>query len=153
MGTKIKIEMPSVSALCKKKGIDPNGHVQLKFTSVINRRIGEYMPHLTGTLETKLKYIASPTEIVVNAPYARYQYYGVKMVDSVTGKGPAKIPNVGYRFRKGATLRPTNIPLNYTKTFNPKAGPYWDRRLMAEETDDIENEMQNYLKRGGGEPD
>ena len=37
--------------------------------------------------------------------YARYLYYGVKMVDSITGKGPALIPDVGYRFRKGAKLK------------------------------------------------
>lgn len=41
--------------------------------------------------------------------YARYLYYGVKMVDSETGKGPALIHDkhggeVGFRFRKGAKL-------------------------------------------------
>ena len=42
--------------------------------------------------------------------YARYLYYGVKMVDSETGKGPALIHDkhggeVGFRFRKGAKLK------------------------------------------------
>ena len=148
MSTEVKIQMPSVATLCKKHGLDPDGAVQNFFTNTINRRIGKYMPHLTGTLETKLKFVASNTEIDVVGPYARYQYYGVKMVNAKTGKGPFFIKGVGFRYRKGTTLKPTNIPLNYTKTFNPEAGPFWDRRLLAAEKDKIEQEMQAYVKRG-----
>lgn len=46
-------------------------------------------------------------------PYARYLYMGKVMVDSKTGKGPANIPNVGPRFRKGATLVATDRDLRF----------------------------------------
>ena len=75
----------------------------------------------SATLGTKI----GSGHIYYNSPYARYLYYGKVMVDSVTGKGPAKIPEVGYRFRKGATLRPTDRNLTYTKDFHPKATARW----------------------------
>ena len=42
--------------------------------------------------------------------YSRYLYFGNKMVDAETGKGPALVRDksgsiVGYRFRKGAVLK------------------------------------------------
>ena len=63
--------------------------------------------------------------IVYSGVHARYLYYGKVMVDSVTGKGPAKIPDVGYRFRKGAKLVPTNRDLNMSKAVHPKATAGW----------------------------
>ena len=104
----------------------------------------KYMPMVTGTL-TKTMVIQSSTKIVVDAPQAKYLYYGNRMVNSKTGKGPRWIPGVGYRWPKGATLRPTTTPLNYTTTFHPLAGPYWDRRLLENEKDQIIAELKAYI--------
>ena len=53
-------------------------------------------------------------------------YGGKVMVDSVTGKGPRKIPTGPgeyiLRFRKGAKLVATDRPLKYS---NPQAVPQW----------------------------
>lgn len=143
---KVKLALPPAAVLADRKGFGPNGHVQKFHTANVNRRISKYMPHLTGTLETKLK-IARNTEIVILGPYAKYQYYGKVMVDSVTGKGPANIPDVGYRFRKGAVLAVTDRNLEYTKTFNPQAGPFWDRALVAAEGEAMVADTQRYINR------
>lgn len=82
-----------------------------------------FVPALTMSLNNRTRVIGNA--IVYPGPYARYLYHGKVMVDSVTGKGPAKIPEVGYRFRKGATLVPTNRPLKYTKTVHPDAQAEW----------------------------
>ena len=145
----VHIEMNPINKIIRDHGIDPRGRVQLFLTNTINRRIGRYMPHLTGTLETKQKYVSSPTTIEVVSPAAKYLYYGKVMVDSKTHKGPANIPNVGFRFRKGAKLVPTARNLEYTKTFNHLAGPYWDRRLMAAEQNIIAQEVEAYIRRFG----
>lgn len=54
------------------------------------------------------------------------------MVDSVTGKGPRKIPTGPgeyiLRFRYGATLVPTSIPLKYS---SPDARPRWFEEAKA----------------------
>ena len=144
---KIKVKMNPVSKILKDHGVTPDGDVQKFLTLTINRRIGRYMPHVTGALETKQKYIASPTSIEVVGPQVKYLYFGNRMVNAKTGKGPGYIPNVGYRYRKGTKLVPSSKPLTYTKTFNPNAGPYWDRRLMAAEKDDIAKEVTDYANR------
>lgn len=144
MKTTIQVNMKPINTILTRLGVDKSGDVQMQLTRVVNKRITRYMPYRTGALSTKLKYIKSPTEIVVLAPYARYQYYGKVMVNSKTGKGPALIPGVGYRYKKGTKLSATERDLKYE---NPQAGPYWDKRLMAAEKDAIAADVQAYVNR------
>lgn len=150
MSTRIKVEMKPVDTILTRLGVDKNGDVQMQVTRIINNRITKYMPFRTGALATKLKRIKSPTEIEVAAPYAIYMYYGKVMVNSATGKGPAFIPGVGYRYRKGTVLKATERDLNYDLTKHPKAGPFWDRRMMASEAAQIAHDIQVYVNRRGG---
>ena len=145
----VKVKMPRVEEIIKKKGLGKDGAVQAFITNTVNRRIGRYMPHLTGALETKQKRITGPDEITVFGPQVHVMYFGKVMVNAETGKGPAKIPGVGYRFPRGSTLKASDRDMNYTKTFNPQAGPFWDRRMMAEEGKVVEEETQRYLERRG----
>lgn len=147
MKTTIQVNMKPINAILTRLGVDKSGDVQMQLTRVVNKRITRYMPYRTGALSTKLKYIKSPTEIVVLAPYARYQYYGKVMVNSKTGKGPALIPGVGYRYKKGTKLIATERDLKYDTTKNLQAGPYWDKRLMAAEKDAIAADVQAYVNR------
>ena len=141
MSDKIKVVMKPVGVILARLGVDRNGRVQRFLTETVNRRITRYMPYRTGAL-IKLKFIpdSDPTEIVVNAPYARYQYYGKLWVDHITGS--AFSPKYGWKV-------PTNTPLNYDKFMNSRAGPFWDRRLMAAERDAIVQDVQERIKRGG----
>ena len=86
-----------------------------------------FVPALTGSLDQRTKVEGS--KIIYPGPYARYLYYGKVMVDSKTGKGPMRIVEQDgtevIRFRKGATLKPTSRPLNYTKSHHPKAQSHW----------------------------
>lgn len=125
---KIKVIMPTASQLIHKKGFDANGQVQKFHAMNVSRRIGKFMPHRTGTLETKLKRV-SGTEIIVLGPYAKYQFYGMAMA----GKAPRVV---------------TGKPLEYTKDFNPQAGPHWDRALVAAEGKALTSELQAYIDRG-----
>lgn len=150
MSTRIKVEMKPVNTILTRIGVDKNGDVQMQVTRIINNRITKYMPFRTGALATKSKRIKSPTEIEVAAPYAIYMYYGKVMVNSATGKGPAFIPGVGYRYRKGTVLKATERDLNYDLTKHPKAGPFWDRRMMASEAAQIAHDIQVYVNRRGG---
>ena len=144
---RVKIDVPGADQLIKQVGIDKRGDVQRFLTNDINNRIGRYMPYLTGTTSEKLKYISSDTEITVAAPYAKYLYFGKVMVNAKTGKGPAYIPGVGLRYKRGTVLKVTDRPLGYTKTHNEKAGPYWDKALIAAEGKALEADLQDYIKR------
>jgi len=86
-----------------------------------------YMPLLTGSLQQRSYVTDGGRKVVYPGPYGRYQYAGRVMVDSVTGKGPALIHDrngveVGLRFRKGATLVPTERRLTYSQ---PNAQAEW----------------------------
>ena len=86
-----------------------------------------FMPHNTGDFQRRTRAestaMAGTGQVVAAAaPFGRYLYHGKVMVDSKTGRGPAFIPNVGYRFREGATLVATDRPLTYS---NPNAKPEW----------------------------
>jgi hypothetical protein len=93
-----------------------------------------YMPMQTGTFVNVTRgmsqAIAGSGKVVAAAPpMGRYLYEGKVMVDSVTGKGPAKIPlSTGeyiLRYRKGAKLKATDRPLQYSKRANPDATDHW----------------------------
>ena len=101
-----------------------------------------YMPMQTGTFINVTRgmsqAIAGSGKVVAAAPpMGRYLYEGKVMVDSVTGKGPAKIPlsTGGYilRYRKGAKLKATDRPLQYSKRANPDATDHWFEPAMRKD--------------------
>jgi hypothetical protein len=146
----VKIILPSANKLIRKKGLAQDGKVQMFHTQNCLRRIKRYMPFLSGAtykITVAQTNIRKP-EIVTNVPYGKYLFYGKVMVNSKTGKGPALIPGVGYRFPKGSTLMPTDRELEYTKAKNPLAGPHWDRTLVAYEGKAIVSDLQRYINSG-----
>lgn len=145
--TKIKVKMEPIAAIVQKLGVDRDGSVQKFLTNSINRRMTRYMAYRTGTLATDDKFVAAPDRIDVISPYARAMYYPNVMVNAKTGKGPGVIPGVGPRFRKGTILKPSDRKWDYATDKNPKAGPYWDKRLMAAEGEAIAAEVTEFAKR------
>ena len=146
----VKIILPSANKLIRQKGLAQDGKVQMFHTQNCLRRIKRYMPFLSGAtykITVAQTNIRKP-EIVTNVPYGKYLFYGKVMVNSKTGKGPALIPGVGYRFPKYSTLMPTDRELEYTKTKNPLAGPHWDRTLVAYEGKAIVSDLQRYINSG-----
>lgn len=129
----VKADMTPVNVVMKRLGLDPDGDAQRQLTADVNRRITRYMPYRSSALSTKLKHIASSTEIEVMGPYAKYQYNGMAM----EGKAPRRV---------------TDRPLDYTQSraHNPQAGPYWDRRLMAAEGEQIAADLAKYITRRRG---
>lgn len=96
-----------------------------------------YVPMLTGSLNVRTQ--VDGGNIIYPGPYARYLYNGKVMVDSVTGKGPMhfidKMGNEQIRFRKGATLKPTDRDLKYTKSAHPQAQDHWFEASKAQNLD------------------
>lgn len=144
-------EMQPIQEILKKRGLGRNGAVQMQLTRIVNNRITAYMPYRTGVLATKLKRVVSPQSILIEGPYARYQYYGEIMVDPVTGAAGFQLKDGTWRSRKNVPKVRSGRDIHYDKTKNPQAGPYWDRRLVAAERDVIVEELQDYVNsRGGG---
>ena len=108
---------------------------QYRLDNAVMQSMIPYMPKQTGTFinvtQGMSQAIAGSGKVVAAAPpMGRYLYEGKVMVDAETGKGPQKIP-IGpgdaylLRFRKGAKLKATDRPLQYSKHANPKATDHW----------------------------
>lgn len=89
-----------------------------------------FVPMLTGSLNQRTQVVGN--KIIYPGPYSRYLYYGKKMVDAATGNGPANIPDVGPRFRKGAVLKATEKDLVYTTDFHQQAQSSWFEASKAQ---------------------
>lgn len=94
----------------------------------------QFVPKLGGVLRTTTRVVGNT--IIYPGPYARYLYYGKKMVDAATGRGPMNIPNVGYRYKKGAVLTPTNEDLQLAHAgTDPHAQAFWFEASKGENLD------------------
>lgn len=99
----------------------------------------ETMPFDSGEMQNNQTFVRDESDekrICVrldnSADQSRYLYYGLKMVDSETGKGPALIHDkhgseVGFRFRKGAKLKvkQPEEKLKFQQGHNDNAGAKW----------------------------
>lgn len=95
----------------------------------IMKDTARFVPAATLSL-TNRTYVKGST-IIYPGPYARYLYYGVRMVNAATGKGPRYIPEVGWRWPKGATLRPTTTPLHISTAVHADATSRWMEASIA----------------------
>ena len=124
-GTTMRLDMHSSARIEADKGLGYGGAVQAYHTGNVLRRIQRYMPYRT---DTTIKLTVAQTNIqvpviVTDTPYARMLYYGI----SRSGK-----------------------PLHYTQTHNKKAGPYWDKTLIAYEMPAMQADLQRFIRRRGG---
>lgn len=147
----IKVDMKPVSAVMDRLGVTARGDVQKFHTANVRRRIQKYMPYRSGAT-IKMMIVQSPAEepfIHVDAPYARMLYYGKVMVDPKTHAAGFLTEN-GWRSRKGVKKVVSSRDIEYDKTKNPQAGPFWDRRLIAAEGDAMRQDLQEYVNRRAG---
>jgi len=113
------VKIKMPSAIKAKLGIDPNGRVQRFVTNTFYKHMDKYVPKNEGNLRTVVD--IQPTSITYEMPYAAYQYYGIRQDGT-------------HRVQKYTTVG---------------TGPYWDKRMVSGEIDDIVKEVQNFVNRGG----
>lgn len=115
----MSVKMQPTSVIKARLGIEPNGRVQKFFTNTCYKHMDKYVPQDNGELRTVVD--IQPDSITYEQEYARYQYYGVR--------------------EDG-----THAVKNYT---TPGTGPYWDKRMVSAEIQDVVKEVQDYVNRGG----
>lgn len=117
------VKLQPTSVIKARLGIGPNGPVQSFLTNTCYKHMDKYVP--MSDLESKgdLRTIVNiqTDSITYESPYARYQYYGVR--------------------EDG-----THEVHNYT---TPGTGPYWDKRMVSAEMQDVVREVQDHINRGG----
>jgi hypothetical protein len=125
-----RLEMKSTDLLLRERGLQDMGKVQRFIDQEVIRLMDPRTPNLNGvliksaTLGTKI----GSGEINQIAPNARYDYYGKLMVSSVTGSAWA---------RHGEKKILTDKDLEFNKSKNALAGPFWFERMKADEKEQI----------------
>ena len=114
----VKTQVPGLRRAAVHLGVDEQGEVQQLLTREVLQRLPAYMPRKTGALAAGT-HQESQTLIKVDGPYARAQFFGVK--------------------RDGGQF-------DYDTSGNPKAGPHWDRRLVADEGASICAKVQRFVR-------
>lgn len=127
-------------------------------TDLINAKT---MPFDNGDMQNNQTFVSDESDdkkiyvkLETSADQSRYLYYGLKMVDRETGRGPALVHDeygneVGYRFRKGAKLKvkQPQEKLTFRIGGNQNAGPYWlEPYISGKKKNFIEDEFEKILK-------
>ena len=109
------VKLQPTSVIKARLGIAPNGKVQKFLTNTCYKHMDKYVPMDEGNLRTNVN--IQSNSITYESPYARSQYYGVR--------------------EDG-----THEVHNYT---TPGTGPYWDKRMVSAEMQDVIREVQDYV--------
>ncbi len=122
--------MKPTRELIRERNLQERGPVQRFIDQEIIRLMDPYTPMLSGelvksaTLGTRI----GTGEIHHIAPYARYQYYGMLMVSSITGSSYAI-------YGEDKVLTDTDLQYNTSKHL--LAGPFWFERMKADKKEQI----------------
>lgn len=105
----------SLDTIKRKLKLNENGPAQAFLTETCYKHMDKYVPMDEGNLRTVVN--LTPNTITYESPYAAYQYYGVR--------------------EDG-----THQVHNYT---TPGTGPYWDKRMISAEINDVVKEVQDFI--------
>lgn len=130
------VDLKPISTIKAQLGLNPNGKVLRKFQDSCYRHMDKYVPYREGNLSGRVD-LSNPKYIIYEMPYAHYMYEGKMMVDAETGSSWA---------RKGTRKVYNGKDLHYnTPAGHEYAGPYWDRRMVSAEIDEVIKEVQESI--------
>lgn len=124
---KIKVDINTAQIL-KKRGLGGDHRAQKYLASEVKRLCDPYVPMQQGTLKNTAVVASDGSTVTYVQPYAHYQYYG----EAMAGRAPKQY---------------TGKPLDYHGA--PMRGPNWDKRMMADKSGELVNNLKNYIGRLG----
>lgn len=141
------VKMKPTSVIKARLGIQPNGPVQKFFTKRCAEHMDKYIPFKEGELAYDTRRIEAD-KVSYNSPYAHYMYEGLVMGPNMPIKENGII--VGWYSPKGKPKHYTGKKIKYSKDGgHPYAGPHWDKRMWSAEKEEVLEEVQKYVNRGG----
>lgn len=136
----VDVYMNDISMILSKRGLEPGGRVQKKFTMDVRKFCEPYVPMKSKVLINNVTYGKNYESFTYQSPYAHYMYEGKLMIDPATGSSYAK---------KGIqkVYKTPSQDLKYNGA--PMRGKYWDKRMWADNGEKIVQSIQKYVDRGG----
>lgn len=134
----MKVEFKPVGVIKARLGIQQYGPTHKYFAERCRQRMNaRYVPRDEENLINS-SFVDNTCNIVYPQTYAHYQYRGIVYIDPVTGSTWG---------RKGERKIPTDRMIkNYTTS---GTGPYWDKKMVSAELDEVIKETKEFMKRGG----
>lgn len=148
-----EIELKDIDRILSERGLGERGEAQKFVDSEVMRLSIPYMPCLNGVLENSM-YINTTIgsgEIKQETPYARYQYYGILMVDPVTLKGAFYDSKTGRHWSRPGVSKipdPRGRELVYNTSIHSLAGSHWFNRAMKDHGEELGHTLAELV---GGE--
>lgn len=129
---KVKVEFDVDKALHKAQ----LEKAQILLKNEVAKGSDKYVPFLNGVLAKSVNAsINTPDPMLIyNAPYARYQYYGVAMA----GRPPKHV--------KTPKKKGDKVELTYTKTHHPQACAQWFEKWKGAEGDATVKKVQDFVR-------
>ena len=113
--------------ILSERGLGSSKKVQKHLASEVVRLSDKYVPMQQGMLKNQRQIASDGSQIVYTQPYAHYQYYGEVMA----GRAPKDY---------------TGKKLTYNGA--PMRGARWTERMFADKREEIERNIEAYIKRG-----
>lgn len=128
MSVKVTVNFDPVTIL-KVRGLGSSNGARKFLASEVWRLCDPYVPMQSGMLKNNATIALDGSSLIYNQPYAHYQYYGKVMA----GRAPKDY---------------TGADLTYNGA--PMRGAQWDKRMLADRKQDLENSVATYIaeKRG-----
>ena len=120
---KVKVDI-NTARIMKQRGLGGDHRAQVFLASEVKRLSDKYVPMQQGLLKNRAVVASDGSTLTYTQPYAHYQYYGEVMA----GRAPKKY---------------TGKELTYHGA--PMRGPHWDKRMMADKSGEVVNNLKNYI--------
>ena len=126
MKVTVKVDI-NTAKIMRQRGMGGDHGAQRFLASEVQRLCDPYVPMQQGMLKNQNIIAQDGSSITYTQPYAHYQYYGQAMA----GRAPKKY---------------TGNELNYHGA--PMRGKEWDKRMMADKREEVERNLEAYIRRG-----
>lgn len=117
----------NTSKILAARGLGATNKARKYLASEVVRLSDPYVPMQQGHLKNQKTIASNGSQIVYTQPYAHYQWYGEVMA----GRAPKEY---------------TGKKLTYNGA--PTRGPRWTERMLIDKRKEIENNVENFIKRG-----
>ena len=140
-----KVHLDSKNAIKTRLKINNNGAAQRYFQNEAYRFMDKYVPLRNRNLRKNVD-LSNPKLIVYESPYAKYMFYGKKMVMPENGKSAFYSPDYGFWSIKGGKKVVTDENLIY---HTPGTGSYWNEKMMSAEGEKLQKKVEKFIRKGG----
>lgn len=126
MKVTVKVDI-NTAKIMRQRGLGGDYGAQKFLASEVQRLSDPYVPMQQGMLKNQHIIAQDGSSITYTQPYAHYQYYGQAMA----GRAPKKY---------------TGDELDYHGA--PMRGKEWVKRMMADKREELERNLEAYVRRG-----